>query len=77
MIQGMGDELKARENRLRRVAKRRGLVLSKSRRRDPGALDYGMYRVCAATAPDGLLVSSVSLNVIERFLDGYDARSSG
>jgi hypothetical protein len=34
---------KTRENRLRRVAARRGLVLQKSRRRDPWALDYGAY----------------------------------
>jgi len=32
-----------RENRLRRVAKRRGLRLVKSRRRDPRAVDYGGY----------------------------------
>ena len=34
---------KVRENRLRRVAQRRGLELSRSRRRDPAALDYGLY----------------------------------
>lgn len=34
---------KVRENRLRRVAARRGLILQKSRRRDPQALDYGAY----------------------------------
>jgi hypothetical protein len=34
---------KVRENRLRRMATRRGLVLVKSRRRDPGALDFGAY----------------------------------
>jgi hypothetical protein len=32
-----------RENRLRRVAERRGYRLLKSRRRDPEALDYGGY----------------------------------
>jgi hypothetical protein len=37
---------KVRENRLRRLAKRRGLVLSKVRRRDPRAWDYGLYYVC-------------------------------
>jgi hypothetical protein len=36
-------EEKARENRLRRMAERRGLRLEKSRRRDPGALTYGRY----------------------------------
>jgi hypothetical protein len=34
---------KAREVRLRRVARRRGLLLFKSRRRDIKALDYGLY----------------------------------
>ncbi len=32
---------KVRENRLRRMAERRGLTVRKSRRRDPAALDYG------------------------------------
>ena len=36
---------KAEENRLRRVAQRRGLRLEKSRRRDPNALDYGQWWV--------------------------------
>lgn len=34
---------KVRENRLRRMAKRQGLRLEKSRRRDPKAVDYGGY----------------------------------
>jgi hypothetical protein len=34
---------KARENRARRSAERQGLVLKKSARRDPKALDYGGY----------------------------------
>ena len=34
---------KVRENRLRRVADRRGLRLVKSGRRDPNALDYGLF----------------------------------
>ncbi|HEV2542934.1 MAG TPA: hypothetical protein VGU70_09285 [Methylobacterium sp.] len=34
---------KVRENRLRRVAERRGLRLEKSRRRDPRAMDFGGY----------------------------------
>jgi hypothetical protein len=32
---------KVRENQLRRAAERQGLALSKSRRRDPRAIDYG------------------------------------
>lgn len=34
---------KARENRASRAARRQGVVLVKSRRRDPNADDYGMY----------------------------------
>lgn len=36
-------EDKVRENRLRRMADRRGLILRKSRRFDPRASDYGLY----------------------------------
>ena len=36
-------EFKVFENRLRRMAKRQGLRLEKTRRRDPRALDYGKY----------------------------------
>src|SRR6476646_4466974 len=36
-------ETKTRENRLRRKASLYGLRLSKSPRRDPDALDYGLY----------------------------------
>ena len=35
--------LRTRETRLRRAAQRQGLTLTKSRRRDPRALDYGLY----------------------------------
>jgi hypothetical protein len=37
------DHEKVRENRLRRMAERQGLALRKTRRRDPRAIDYGMY----------------------------------
>ena len=38
----MSDD-KIRENRLRRAAARQGLILRKSGRRDPRALDYGRF----------------------------------
>jgi hypothetical protein len=41
-------EAKVLENRLRRVAARRGLRLEKSRRRDPNAIDYGGYMLVDA-----------------------------
>lgn len=39
---------KVRENRLRRAAERQGLLLQKSRRRDPRALGYGTYQLVDA-----------------------------
>jgi hypothetical protein len=71
----MADEMKNRENRLRRVAARRGLVLRKTRRRDPGALDYGMYSLTALQG-DTEICRSRSLDEIEEFLDGYDAKTA-
>jgi hypothetical protein len=37
------ESLKVRENRLRRKADRMGYRLSRSRSRDPDAIDYGLY----------------------------------
>ena len=37
------DDTKVTRNRLRRAAQRQGLKLTKSRRRDPRALDYARY----------------------------------
>jgi hypothetical protein len=45
MIRGMEQSEKVRENRLRRMAMRRGLRLVKSPQRDRGGLDYGRYRI--------------------------------
>ena len=39
---------KVRENRLRRMADRQGLILRKSRRFDPRAVDYGLYALLDA-----------------------------
>lgn len=43
---------KVRENRLRDVAKRQGLRLEKSRRRDDRALDYGSYWLVEGPPPE-------------------------
>jgi len=45
---------KVRENRLRRMAERRGLSVHRSRRRDPGALDYGHIWLERWAVQDGL-----------------------
>jgi hypothetical protein len=67
---------KTRERRLRRMAQRQGLTLQKSRRRDPRAIDYGMWFVISVTTPGGhwrsrQLESSkqgLTLDEVERFL---------
>ena len=41
----MDVEEKVRENRLRRMANRQGLVVHKSRIRDPRAIGYGGYMI--------------------------------
>ena len=41
----MTNEEKVRENRLRRIAKRRGFGLEKSRVRDPLAIGFGLWRI--------------------------------
>lgn len=56
---------KTRENRLRRVAERQGLVFTKTRRRDPRATDYGHYYLHR----DGVQVlDAANLDEVERFL---------
>ena len=45
----MDVEEKIRENRLRRMARRQGLELIKSRTRDPWAVDYGSYTLIDLT----------------------------
>ena len=46
-------EYKVYENLIRRMAKRQGLQLEKSRRRDPRAYHYGTYQLVQVTAPGG------------------------
>ena len=67
---------KVRENRLRVLAKRQGLQLSKYRYHDDHAHDFGRYGLATAPQDDGsrgsdLLVSSaegMTLEEIERYL---------
>jgi hypothetical protein len=53
-------ERQTRENRLRRVALRRGMRLTKSGRHDPKALDY-----------DGFMLTDVQTGLIKLGNDGY------
>ena len=64
---------KVREIRLRRAAERQGLMLRKSRRRDPRAYDFGAYWLVdpstdAIVAGDGRF--GASLDEIEAWLAG-------
>lgn len=59
------SSFKTRENRIRRMAERQGLTLTKSRRRDPRAVEYGRYYILR----DGIQVlDTTSLADVERFL---------
>jgi hypothetical protein len=61
-------EEKVRENRIRRVAARRGYELHKTRRRDPHALDYGTYTLVNAMTNGAMYhFTNVGLDEIETF----------
>jgi hypothetical protein len=65
----MDSAVKVRENRLRRMAERQGLVLSKCRRRDRLARDFGRWWLADAQTLE--VVSgpeSQTLDEVERFL---------
>ena len=69
---------KVRENRLRRAAGRQGLRLSKSRRRDPRAIDYGGYMIVdtstnAVVAGASPIAYNMNLDEVEDFLLGETA----
>ena len=74
----MGCKMSVRESRGRRMAKRRGYRLVKSRSRDPQAVDYDLYAVIdvrtnAAVNPPiaGRWLCSWSLEEVEDYLT-YD-----
>lgn len=71
------EDLKVRENRLRRAADRQGLRLAKSRSRDPNAIDYGLYALidiqrnfAVNPAIAGRWVCSWTLDAVEEYLRG-------
>ncbi len=64
-------EEKVRENRLRRMAQRQGYRLIKSRRRDPRALDYGLFTLVKEDTNAAVYhATNVSMDEIESFLTG-------
>ena len=64
------QEEKVKENRLRRTAERRGLQLTKSRRRDPRALDFGKYWLTDANGATVSAQQGLNLDEVETFLLG-------
>ena len=68
---------KVHENKLRRMAERQGLVLHKSRRRDPRSIDYGKYMIVDAftnTVVAGELNTrrALTLDEVEAYLKGEE-----
>lgn len=80
IVPGMASSItqeKVRENRLRRMAERQGLRLTKSRRRDPRALDYGGYALVDETngivfGTEGVGRMVATLDEVEAYLTGDD-----
>lgn len=66
----MDTSEKVRENRLRRMAERRGFKLVKSRRRDPQAIDYGTYELVDAEL-NVVAGGPMTLDGIEQQLFGF------
>ncbi|WP_413989350.1 hypothetical protein ACMDCR_25775 [Labrys okinawensis] len=69
-----------KENKLRRIADRRGYRLVKSRSRDEGAMDYGLYAVIDIStngavnpAIAGRWVCSWTLDAVETFFETPEA----
>ena len=67
-------EEKIRENRFRRMLQRRGLLLSRSRRRDPKAIDFSGYMIVDSStntvvAGGSPYAFSMSLDDVETWLN--------
>jgi hypothetical protein len=62
------------ENRIRRMAQRQGFSLTKSRRRDARALEYGMYLLSTIDTNAAMLGGWSTLTQIERFLTPEEAQ---
>lgn len=67
---------KVHENRVRRMAGRQELRLSRSRRRDPLATDYGLYTVTDATGTV-IVVQSKNLGYVEWVLQKRGVVAAG
>ena len=61
---------RVRENKVRRIAQRRGFRVERSRRRDPQALDYARYWLIRVEDKEEML-SRVELDDVEEWLNAY------
>jgi hypothetical protein len=68
MLSGMDTAEKVRDNLLRRMAARQGLVLRRSARRDRRALDYGLYWL--VNSRGNAVTGMISMDEAERYLRG-------
>ncbi len=59
---------KVRENRSRRAAERQGYQLHKSPRRDPRALDYGLWWIQNTSTGEWISDEGKTLAEVERWL---------
>ena len=64
--------IKVRENRLRRSAKRNGLKLLRSPRRDTHAIDYNMYALESLYESDGMIHKHGPISPFALTLDDVD-----
>jgi len=69
---------KVREIRARRAAERQGLTLSKSRRRDVRALDFGTFTLADSRTGEQVAGPLASIEEVETYLNTpRDQRGSG
>jgi hypothetical protein len=64
---------KSRETRLRRMLRRRGFTLGKSRTRDSGARTYGLYYILSEDGEDNYSAER-SLDGVEQWISNFDAK---
>lgn len=64
----LNDGEKVRESRLRRLARRRGLELRASKRRDPRALGHGSCTYTLVESNTNAIVAGFTLDHVEEYL---------
>jgi hypothetical protein len=70
----MDQKTKVKENRIRRMATRRGFELRRSRRRDPEAIDYGTYQLFSGGGT--LEADRATLEQVEKIVQNAKRRAA-